>query len=150
MDDIVIFSDNKEFLEQLVPRIKSYLQQELELEIKNDYVIDASINGIELLGYIHFPSYRLLSKVNIIRAKTLFQSIQAHQACTYHQWCSAISRIGWISWANSYNFMCQYFATISPILTLYYYTTHYACKHFDTNQIFLTNYKTHHQRRLKI
>lgn len=140
MDDIVIFSNNQEELLELIPHIKTYLYDNLSLEIKNTYILRSSAEGIELLGYIHYPTYRLVSKNGIIRAKVLFHKISQQNYVTEYQWHSLISRLGWLVWANTYNFISSYILTIFPLVDAYYSGAH----RFNILQIYLKNYHKHH------
>jgi RNA-directed DNA polymerase len=54
-DDIVIFSDSKESLHQLLADITLYLQQELKLTVKGNYqVFPVHSRGVDFLGYVYF------------------------------------------------------------------------------------------------
>lgn len=63
MDDIVILSDNKEFLHQLRKNIQKYLKNNLKLELKSNYqVFPVESRGVDFVGYISFHDYTLLRK----------------------------------------------------------------------------------------
>ena len=149
MDDIVIFSNSIDFLENLVNKIEIYLQTHLQLKLKPNYILDETDKGISLLGYIHFPTYRLIAKNGIRKAKALFQSILSKIKITEHQWSAAMSRLGWLIWGKTYNFISSYFTSVFPILDTYYYTN--KCtrpnRYFNSRIIYLKNYKKHHQWR---
>ena len=60
-DDFVIVSDNVEFLTQLVPKIKKFLLNNLKLELHPDKIIIRKLcQGIDFLGYVILPRYRIL------------------------------------------------------------------------------------------
>src|SRR5699024_5482471 len=62
MDDIVIVHESKETLWTYFNAIKEYLQNELKLEIKNNYRVAPVRCGIDYLGYVHYPTHVLLRK----------------------------------------------------------------------------------------
>lgn len=64
-DDFLIISENKNYLEKLLPLLQLFLSDKLKLELHPDKVtIRKYHQGIDFLGYVIFPHYRLL------RAKT--------------------------------------------------------------------------------
>ncbi len=71
-DDIVILSNSKAELHQLLADIKEYLGIELRLEVKDNYqVFPVEARGIDYVGYVHFHKYTRLRKsikMNLVRA----------------------------------------------------------------------------------
>lgn len=62
-DDIVILSDDKEFLRKVLILIKLYLKYVVHLEIKNNYqVFSVDSRGIDFVGYRFFHTHTLLRK----------------------------------------------------------------------------------------
>ncbi len=60
-DDFVIFSEDKEWLENLIPRIGDFLLRELKLELHPDKIsVKTLASGIDFLGWVHFPDHRVL------------------------------------------------------------------------------------------
>lgn len=60
-DDFVIIADNKLYLENLIISIRSYLSDKLVLELHSKKLTIRKFHqGIDFLGYIIFPHYRLL------------------------------------------------------------------------------------------
>jgi hypothetical protein len=60
-DDFVIFSQNKEYLTSLILHISRFLSKRLYLELHHDKVFIKTIaSGIDFLGLVHFPDYRVL------------------------------------------------------------------------------------------
>lgn len=111
-DDFVILSEDKEYLEELIEKIKEFLELKLKLslhpqkvEIRNYYL------GIDFLGYVVFPNFvlprtktkrRLFRKLhkkvedykmNKISGESLNQSIQSY--------------LGYLIHANSYKLSLQ-------------------------------------------
>ncbi|MBI2459024.1 MAG: group II intron reverse transcriptase domain-containing protein [Parcubacteria group bacterium] len=59
-DDFVIFSENKEWLENLIEPIKEFLRQELKLELHpNKVFIKTIASGVDFLGMVNFSDYRV-------------------------------------------------------------------------------------------
>jgi retron-type reverse transcriptase len=62
-DDIVILSDNKSYLHNLLFEIKSYLSENLKLSVKDNYqVFPVGARGIDFLGYKFYHTHVLLRK----------------------------------------------------------------------------------------
>lgn len=62
-DDMVILSDSKEQLWGWFYKIKSYLKEELNLEIKDNYqVFPVEDRGIDWCGYKHYHTHTLIRK----------------------------------------------------------------------------------------
>lgn len=62
-DDIVIFSDNKPYLHEVLAKISSYLSNELKLEVKGNYqVFLTDSRGVDFLGYVVYHSHTRLRK----------------------------------------------------------------------------------------
>ncbi len=64
-DDIAVVSDDREYLESLLPEISQYLEKELSLRLHdNKSILRPACQGADFLGYVVFPKYR------IVRTKT--------------------------------------------------------------------------------
>ena len=62
-DDFVILSDDKMWLEELLPKLADFLSSELKLEIHPDKIsIRTIFSGTDFLGWVHFPKHRVLRK----------------------------------------------------------------------------------------
>lgn len=62
-DDMVILSDCKIKLHDLLKKIEAYLHKNLKLKVKSNYqVFPVSIRGIDFGGYRHYHTHRLLRK----------------------------------------------------------------------------------------
>ena len=60
-DDFVILSDDKRYLEELLPRIEDFLSKNLYLSLHEDKVsIETYASGVDFLGWVHFPDHRVL------------------------------------------------------------------------------------------
>src|SRR3989338_529289 len=59
-DDFVIFSQDKSWLEELLPKISDFLSENLRLEVHPDKVfIKTLASGIDFLCWVHFPNHRV-------------------------------------------------------------------------------------------
>ncbi len=63
-DDFVVFSDNKEFLEDTLLKFSIFLNAKLKLKLHEDKVYIKTIaSGIDFLGWVHFPYCRVLRTI---------------------------------------------------------------------------------------
>lgn len=145
MDDCVIFSDSKESLHRILAQVKTYLQGNLDLQIKSNYAINRISEGVDMLGYRFFPHCILLRKATKQRMIQVFKEVAAAEAITEHQWCSCISYAGILSWANTYKLAKKYYFPITPKLDAYYYKHKHGKqrKHFSSWKMYCSNYRKH-------
>ena len=60
-DDFVILSEDKKYLEELLPKIESFLGDKLHLSLHPDKVfIQTYSSGVDFLGWTHFSHYRTI------------------------------------------------------------------------------------------
>jgi RNA-directed DNA polymerase len=60
-DDFVILSDDKAYLENLLEQISLFLNENLKLQLHpNKVYIKTLASGVDFLGWVHFPKYRVL------------------------------------------------------------------------------------------
>ncbi|MDR3519744.1 MAG: reverse transcriptase domain-containing protein [Candidatus Pacebacteria bacterium] len=60
-DDFVILSDDKKYLEELLPKISDFLEKELKLQLHPDKVYIKTIaSGVDFLGWVNFSKHRVL------------------------------------------------------------------------------------------
>lgn len=60
-DDFVILGEREEYLAELIPQINSFLNQKLKLTLHSDKIIIRKYHqGIDFLGYVILPGYRVL------------------------------------------------------------------------------------------
>ena len=63
-DDFVFLSDNKVWLETILHQISLFLQERLKLSLHPDKVfIKTLASGVDFLGWVHFPNYRVVRTV---------------------------------------------------------------------------------------
>lgn len=62
-DDMVILSHDKAFLHRVLSQIRSYLQDNLKLTVKENYqIFPVEDRGIDFVGYVFYQSHTLLRK----------------------------------------------------------------------------------------
>lgn len=60
-DDFVFFSEDKQWLENILPTIKNFLSVKLKLELHPDKVFIKTLSsGVDFLGWVNYPTHRVL------------------------------------------------------------------------------------------
>lgn len=60
-DDFVIMSENRQWLESMIPKIKDFLVSELQLTLHSQKVsVKTLASGVDFLGWVHFTHHRVL------------------------------------------------------------------------------------------
>jgi retron-type reverse transcriptase len=60
-DDFVLLSEDKKYLENVLPSISEFLKGTLKLNLHPDKVfIKTLASGVDFLGWVHFPKHRVL------------------------------------------------------------------------------------------
>lgn len=97
-DDMVILSDNKEYLHQVLFEIRNYLQENLKLEVKHNYqVYPVDARGIDFVGYVFFHTHTLLRKsIKKNFARMLRRNKNPQSIASY---------AGWAKHSNSINLL---------------------------------------------
>ncbi len=68
-DDFVFLSDDKNWIYEIIPEIKSFLHDELKLSLHKDKLfVDTFSSGMDFLGWVHFENHRVLRKTTENRA----------------------------------------------------------------------------------
>lgn len=74
-DDFSILSEDRGFLEGVLPEMDHFLREMLRLEMHPDKVFIKTIaSGVDFLGWVHFPNHRILRTVT---KRRVFQRIKA-------------------------------------------------------------------------
>jgi RNA-directed DNA polymerase len=95
-DDMVILSENKPYLHNLLFQIKNYLQLKLKLQVKDNYqVFPVNARGIDFVGYRFYHTHTLLRK----SIKKSF----ARMLATNKNKASIASYEGWVKHCNGIN-----------------------------------------------
>lgn len=98
-DDMVIFSNSKAYLHQLLAEIKAYLKNELKLIVKGNYqIFPVAARGLDFLGYVFFHECTFIRKrikgnyFRMLSANPNAQSIAAYNGWMVHANCINLQR----------------------------------------------------------
>jgi retron-type reverse transcriptase len=73
-DDFVILSDNKDWLKNKMPMIKSFLWSRLNLEVHSNKTYTKTMSsGLDFLGWVNFPRYSILRRTT---EKRMFKKLK--------------------------------------------------------------------------
>jgi len=99
-DDFVIMSNNKKWLESLIPKISSFLIDNLKLQLHPQKVIIQTLaSGVDFLGWIHFLNHRVLRTAT---KRRMLARIKVHPTNETLQ-----SYLGLLSHGNAYKIRMQ-------------------------------------------
>jgi len=89
-DDIVILSDSKTALHHLLSKIRCYLQNNLKLEIKQNYqVFPVDARGIDFVGYVFFhTNTRMRKSIKVNFARMIHRHLSRQSIASYSGWAS--------------------------------------------------------------
>ena len=84
-DDFVIFSKDRVWLESLISKIRLFLTYNLKLDLHPDKVFIKTVNsGVDFLGWVHFPKYRVLrTSTKIKMYQTMFPDTKPEVVASY-------------------------------------------------------------------
>ncbi|MGL5330747.1 MAG: RNA-directed DNA polymerase [Peptostreptococcaceae bacterium] len=125
MDDCVFLAATKEELHGIRLKIESYLWNNLQLTIKNNWQIyPVDIRGVDFVGYRCFRKYTLLRKSTYInlRKKSNYvkRKLNNGDGMTYSEWCSMNSYSGWLKHGNCHNLNKKYIGSLKRELNKFY------------------------------
>lgn len=96
-DDMVLLSNNKDKLKEVLILIKLYLKHKLKLQVKDNYqVFPVESRGIDFVGYVFYHTHTLIRK-NI--KKSMFKHIKYQKGEELKT--SLQSYNGWLKYCNS-------------------------------------------------
>ena len=101
-DDIVILSDNKEFLHSLILEIIDYLDTNLKLKVKDNWqIFEIDSRGLDFSGYVFRHEYTRVRKTikNNIFKKVIHYSKTKYT--TRDRRISIASYFGWLQYCNN-------------------------------------------------
>lgn len=105
-DDFLIIHEDRRYLGELVQVIQEYLLLKLGLTFSKCKVFPIT-QGIDFVGYRHFPDHVLVRKSTAKRVKrrikVLPELLAAGKISELQYQSSLASTMGWLKWANSHN-----------------------------------------------
>lgn len=105
-DDVIILHDDKKYLHEIAGISTEFLSDNLDMQWGKCDVFPIS-QGIDFLGYRHFPEKILLRKSTAKRVKHRLKMLPImlkQNEITQDQYRSSIaSTMGWVKWANAHN-----------------------------------------------
>ncbi len=89
-DDLVILSDNKPWLHQLLYDIRMYLHEKLRLTVKrNSQIFPVNSRGIDFVGYVFYHTHILLRKsIKQNFARMIAKNKNAASIASYNGWAA--------------------------------------------------------------
>jgi len=94
-DDFVVLSQDKSWLEELLPKMGDFLEERLKLKIHPDKIFIKTLSsGVDFLGWVHFPDHRVLRTTT---KKRMFRNIKNKEGNTN----TVQSYLGLLSHGNS-------------------------------------------------
>lgn len=84
-DDFVILHEDKNYLENLLPRISEFLETKLKLQLHPDKIFIKTIaSGVDFLSWVHFPKHRILQTLTRKRMlKKLTENLREESRQSY-------------------------------------------------------------------
>lgn len=105
-DDFCVFHDDKRYLHALAEQIETYLEKHLRLSLSKRDIFPVT-QGVDFLGYRHFPDHILLRKSTATRIKRRLRTLPVLLSTgrmspdTYRSILASVS--GWLRWADTHH-----------------------------------------------
>ncbi len=85
-DDFAILSDNREYLEKLLPLLHKFLNEELYLTLHPDKVyIKTYDSGVDFLGWVHFPHHRQIRTITKQKMIRMLKGYPKHETVSSYR-----------------------------------------------------------------
>ena len=125
MDDMVFFGSTKEELQKLIIEVKSYLWDEMDLEVKDGWsLFFVEDRGVDFVGYVFRHHGTRLRKTIVKTLKrislSILKRVSKGRLINYHMYCGINSMIGWIKHADAGGLYMKYVATVMQYADEYY------------------------------
>ena len=105
-DDIVILSDNKDYLHNVLVSIKTYLKEVLKLKLKPNYQIFPVVSrGIDFVGYKFFHTHTLIRKSIKIRLFRLIAKYKKKKISRTELKRRIQAYLDWLKYCDSKNLL---------------------------------------------
>lgn len=99
-DDFVIFSQDRKWLENLLPLIRNFLWSVLKLQLHPDKVYIKTIaSGVDFLGWVHFPDHKVLRQTTMwrmirrVNENSKFETLQSYLGLLKHGNTSKLKQV---------------------------------------------------------
>ena len=80
-DDFVIFSDDRKWLESIIPGIQNFLSSRLYLKLHPDKLFLKTVaSGVDFLGWVHFPDHRVVRTATKRRMMSRLEKSEGSEA----------------------------------------------------------------------
>lgn len=116
-DDFLILHQDKRYLHYLKDEIERFLKEKLKLKLSRAAIFPVT-QGVDFLGYRHFPGYILLRKRTVKRFKKRFRELPKlyrNGLIDWDQYRSSLASMnGWLQWCNSHNLQSKLHFTHTP------------------------------------
>jgi RNA-directed DNA polymerase len=110
-DDFCVYGNDSKTLKNIKSVIGNFLSSRLKLKFSKADVFSVK-QGVDFVGYRHFPGYVLLRKSTAKRVKRRLKKLPQRLKdglITKEQFRSSVaSTWGWLKWANTYNLRIKY------------------------------------------
>lgn len=128
MDDFIILSEDPEELRELLVKIDTFLEDKLHLSLNPKTTILAAKNGVDFVGYRHFPSFIIVRKEATRRIKKLIRAFETGEIDEELFDASMSSRIGHMVHADTYNLVIGINKEVEAVKE--------RAKHWDSEPVF--------------
>lgn len=106
MDDFIILGEDPAELREILEKIETFVNERLHLALNPKTTIIAAKNGVDFVGYRHFPSFRILRKGATRRIKKLLHAFKTGEVDEELFDRSMESRIGHARHADTFK-LCE-------------------------------------------
>lgn len=97
-DDFVIFSQDKDYLLELTPKIADFLEENLKLSLHPDKVSIKTLScGVDFLGWVNFPDWRVLRRAT---KRKMFRNL--NNKSEKNRESAVASYLGMLKWGNGH------------------------------------------------
>ena len=107
MDDFIILGEDPAELKELLQQIDAFIEERLRLHLNPKTTIIAAKNGVDFVGYRHFPAFRILRKGATRRIKKLLHAFETGEVDEELFDRSIESRIGHAKHADTFNLCAE-------------------------------------------
>lgn len=119
-DDLIILGESRKELNKIKEEISLYLKKELKLSIKNTYALRSISEGIDFVGYVHYPNKTLLRRRNKYSLRSVSHELQNKAKVGKKLTENDLSRIasygGWVKYCDCIGLRKTY---IDPVIEIF-------------------------------